>query len=212
MPYDRNDVRRAYDRIADEYLAERSEDDDSEDLALLEEFYMHLPEDARVLDAGCGAGRPIAQLLAGDVDLVGIDFSREQIARARKNVPEGRFCQADMTELGFGDGTFDGICAYHSIIHVPSGNHPDVAREFRRLLRPGGHLLLTIGSEAWEGSNDDWLGTGVEMHWSIPSPDESERILEESGFEIRWRHTVNDEMGGTATFVLARRTESEETK
>ncbi len=208
MPYDRNDVRRAYDRIADEYLAERNEDDDSEDLALLEEFAMHLPEDARVLDAGCGAGRPIAQLLAAEVDLVGIDFSREQLLRAQENVSEGRFCQADMTELGFEDGTFDGICAYHAIIHVPSGKHPDVAREFRRLLRPGGHLLLTIGSEAWEGSNDDWLGTGVEMHWSIPSPDESERILEESGFVVRWRHTVNDKMGGTATFVLAQRSDS----
>ncbi len=205
MPYDRNDVRHAYDRIAETYLAERNEED-SEDLALLDEFTMHLPEDARVLDAGCGAGRPIAHLLAGHFDLVGVDFSSEQIARARENVPEGRFCQADMTQLGFADGTFDGICAYHSIIHVPTGEYPDVAREFYRLLRPGGHLLLTIGPEAWEGSNDDWLGTGVEMHWSIPSPDESERMLEDSGFEIRWRHTVNDEMGGTASFVLARRT------
>lgn len=208
MPYERNDIRRAYDRIADEYLAERDEDD-NEDLALLDEFYVHLPDDARVLDAGCGAGRPIARLLAGDVDLVGIDLSREQIDRARTNVPDGRFFQADMTQVGLGDATFDGICAYHSVIHVPTREHSDVAREFYRLLRPGGHLLLTIGSEAWEGSNDDWLGTGVEMHWSIPSPDESVKNLEEAGLELRWQHTVDDELGGDACFVLARKPDSD---
>ncbi|GKZ13077.1 class I SAM-dependent methyltransferase [Haladaptatus sp. T7] len=211
MPHERNDVRRAYDRIADDYLAERNgSDEESEDIALLAEFHGHLPDDARVLDAGCGAGRPIAELLATHTNLVGVDFSREQVARARENVPEGQFCQADMTALGLTDETFDGICAYHSVIHVPTDEHPDVASEFYRLLRPGGHLLLTVGSTAWEGSNDDWLGTGVEMHWSVPSPDESVTTLENAGFDVLWRQTVNDVLGGDTCFVLARKLDPED--
>jgi SAM-dependent methyltransferase len=210
MPHERNDVRRAYDRIADDYLAERSGgDEESEDIALLAEFHGHLPDDARVLDAGCGAGRPIAELLAADADLVGIDFSREQISRARENVSEGRFFLADMTALGLTSGAFDGICAYHSVIHVPSNEHPDVTREFYRLLSAGGYLLMTVGSTAWEGSDDDWLDTGVEMHWSVPSPDESITTLENAGFDVLWRQTVNDVLGSDTCFVLARKPGSE---
>ncbi|WP_458209629.1 class I SAM-dependent methyltransferase [Haladaptatus sp. NG-SE-30] len=203
MPHDRNDVRHAYDQMGDDYDDERNQADD--DVDLLEEFCEYLPQDARVLDAGCGAGRPIAERLTADYDLVGLDFAREQVRRVRANVPEGRFCQGDMTALALADESFDGVCAYHSIIHVPTDEHLDVAHEFHRALRSGGNLLLTVGSAAWEGSNDDWLGTGVEMHWSILGPDESEAILEDAGFEVLWRRIVNDEMGGDACFVLARK-------
>ncbi|WP_266078697.1 class I SAM-dependent methyltransferase [Haladaptatus caseinilyticus] len=208
MSPDRNDVRRtevrrAYDEIADDYLAERAQSGD--DTVLLGEFCDRLPENARVLDAGCGAGRPIARRLAAEYDLVGIDFSREQVMRARENVPAGRFCQSDMTQLGLSTEAFDGVCAYYSVIHVPIDEHPDVIREFHRVLRPGGYLLLTVGSSAWEGSNDDWLGTGVEMHWSTLAPEGSTTIVEDAGFEVRWRRTVNDSMGDTTDFVLARK-------
>ncbi len=64
-----------------------------------------------MLDAGCGAGRPIAEQLAAEYDLVGVDFSREQVSRARENVPAGRFYQGDMTQLSLASDTFDGICA-----------------------------------------------------------------------------------------------------
>ena len=112
-----------------------------------------------------------------------------------------------MTALPFADDAFDGIAAYHSVIHVPTDEHPTVLGEFARVLRPVGHLLLTTGGGAWEGTNDDRLDTGVEMRWSIPSPEDSVSMLEDAGFEVRWQRVTDDTLGGDTGFALARKTE-----
>lgn len=196
--------RRAYDEIADDYLAERSQN--GEDMELLVEFCDYLPPNARVLDAGCGAGQPIAEQLAAEYDLVGVDFSREQVSRARKNVPAGRFCQGDMTQQSLASNTFDGVCACHSVIHVPTDEHPGgtgvQSRPASWWTSPPHGRFLGVG-----GSNDDWLGTGVEMHWSIPAPEESVSILEDAGFDVCWWTVVDDSLGDTTGFVLARKTD-----
>ncbi|WP_137284738.1 class I SAM-dependent methyltransferase [Halorussus salinisoli] len=193
-------VRDGYDQLASEYDARRSDDPD-----FLDEFRARLPAGGRVLDAGCGAGRPVAETVAREYDLVGLDLSREQVGMARERVPDGRFVQGDMTGLPYADESFDGIVAYHSVIHVPTEDHPTTVREFSRVLRPGGHLLMTIGASEWEGRNDDWLDTGVEMRWSVPGPEESESMLEDAEFEVVWRRVVDDELGGETCFVLARK-------
>src|SRR6266446_7030623 len=56
-------VRESYNRIAAAYLSSRRRD--SPDVALLDDLVVRLPR-ARVLDAGCGAGVPIAQKLAAE--------------------------------------------------------------------------------------------------------------------------------------------------
>ncbi|WP_228842373.1 class I SAM-dependent methyltransferase [Halococcus agarilyticus] len=198
----KNAIRRAYDAIADDYLDERSAEPPA--TPLLDDFADRLPAGARVLDAGCGAGTPIAARLASSLAVVGVDFSIEQVRRARENVPEARFAQGDMTHLSFAADSFDAICALYSLIHVPMDDHPRVVREFHRVLRPGGLVLLSIGSEEWDGSNPDWLDTGVEMHWSFPDPETSIDHLTGAGFEILERHTVEDELGGAFPILLAK--------
>jgi ubiquinone/menaquinone biosynthesis C-methylase UbiE len=195
-------VREGYDRLAEEYDAQRSDDPD-----FLDDFRERVPEGGRILDAGCGAGRPVAEILAEDYDLVGLDISREQVRLASERVPDGAFLQGDMTHLPLADESVDGIGAYHSVIHVPTDEHPAVAGEFARVLRPGGHLLLTVGANEWEGANDDWLDTGVEMRWSIPDPEDSASMLEDAGVEVWWRRVVDDQMGDETGFVLASKSE-----
>ena len=55
-------VRAGYNKIANRYLAERTRD--SEDVRLLDDAFKRLPAGAQVLDAGCGAGIPIGQMLS----------------------------------------------------------------------------------------------------------------------------------------------------
>lgn len=198
-------IKQAYDELAATYLTERS--DEPVATVLLDALTERLPDDGRILDAGCGAGVPITEQLANEFEVVGVDFSIEQVRLARENVPQAAFAQGDITELGFADGSFDGLCAFFSLIHVPLDEHPRVAAEFSRVLRPGGLALLTVGDDEWVGSNPDWLDTGVEMYWSFPDAETSVRHLTEAGFEIRKRHAIEDQFGSEFPFLLVENVE-----
>ena len=198
----RDDVRRAYDELAETYAAERSTD--GSEIELLDELLARLDRGARVLDAGCGQGDPIAKRLAGTVGVVGLDFSRSQLALASAAVPAADFVRGDMTDLAFEDDSFDAVCALYSIIHVPTEEHPETIAEFARVLRPGGHLLLSTGGDAWEGRNPDWLDSGVEMRWSYPDHGETVEQLRGAGFAVLAERLVDDELGGAFPVVLAR--------
>jgi 2-polyprenyl-3-methyl-5-hydroxy-6-metoxy-1,4-benzoquinol methylase len=81
-------VRRGYDEIADRYLAARAT---GGDLALLPELVALLSDGDAVLDAGCGAGVPVmTQLVAADLEVVGIDLSSAQVRLARSHTPGAR--------------------------------------------------------------------------------------------------------------------------
>lgn len=203
MTDQRDAVRRGYDHLAGAYLDQRSPDPD--EIALLDEFGESLHPNASVLDAGCGAGDPVTATLTTDFDVVGLDISREQLRLARGNVPDAEFLQGDLTALPFAAGVFDGLAAFHSIIHVPTERHADVYAEFGRVVRPGGYVLVTAGAGAWEGKNPDWLDAGAEMQWSFPDLEVSLAYLDDAGFEVLRRKTVDDELGeGSWVYVLAR--------
>jgi SAM-dependent methyltransferase len=188
MTRNKRAIRDGYDEIADEYLTRRSAESPH-----LDWLCERLAGGGRVLDAGCGAGIPVAKRLADDHDVVGIDFSTEQLRRARENVTEARFVQGDMSTLGFTEDSFDAVCAFFSLIHVPLDEHARVAAEFHRVLRPGGLAVLTVGGEdGWEGSNPDWLDTGVEMRWSFPDTETSVRHLDSAGFAVLERRSIED--------------------
>ena len=202
----RNAVRRAWDAVADDYAAARRAD--GPDARLLADLAADLPDGARVLDVGCGDGRrTMATLRDADpsLDVVGLDFSRVQLGLAREAVPGARLVQADMTALPFRGQAFDALSAYHSVFHVPRTEHPTVYAEFARVLRPGGCVLMTVGSGRAESTQRDWLGSGHAMFWSTPGPAVTKSQLRKAGFSIEWERRVDDPLGSTALFVLARR-------
>ena len=71
-------VKAGYESIASAYAKDRAIH--SEDVKLLDEFISRLPPRGRVLDAACGAGRPVAQVLSRSLQVVGLDFADAQIA------------------------------------------------------------------------------------------------------------------------------------
>jgi SAM-dependent methyltransferase len=201
----RNAVRRAWDAVAADYAAARRAD--GPDADLLRDLAAGLPDAARVLDAGCGDGRrTISTLLDADpsLDVVGLDVSRVQLGLARDAVPASRLVQADMTALPFREGVFDAVSAYHSVFHVPREEHPAVYAEFARVLRSGGRVLATVGGSRSESTRRNWLGSGHAMFWSTPGPAVTRSQLADAGFAIEWERQVDDPLGSTARFVLAR--------
>jgi SAM-dependent methyltransferase len=203
----KNIVRSGYDKVADRYLAEREASaKDAENVRLLADFIELLSPKSRVLDAGCGAGIPIAKMLAEHFDVIGVDFSSEQIERAKRNVPNAHFFCQDMTELDFPDDSLDGICSYYAIIHIPREEHASLLTNFHRMLRAGGVALLCLGADDLDNDIDEeFLGT--RMYWSHYDSETYRKMLRKSGFTIIWAKLVNDETheGSKHLFVLAQK-------
>jgi len=101
---------------------------------------------SRVLDAGCGAGVPIAQRLATHATVVGVDFADAQLDLAKRHVPTGLWVCADLVALPFADASFDAVCSYYAIIHIPREQHASVLHDLARVLRPRGLALLCLGA------------------------------------------------------------------
>lgn len=190
---DRDVVRGGYDDVAETYGAERSGDGPGR--AILEEFLGRLGDSPHVLDAGCGQGRPVLRALADVGTATGLDFSRGQLQLAGEHAPRASLVQGDLTALPFGDGVFDAVTAYHSLIHVPLADHRAVVEAFARVLRPGGRVLLTEGPERWTGTNPDWLDTGTEMQWHVAGAATTREQLRAAGFavESEWVADGDDE-------------------
>lgn len=176
-------VAAGYDRLADAYL-------DRFGLSAVRQHWLNrlvaaLPKKgSRVLDLGCGAGIPVARDLAllGH-DVVGIDGSAEQIARARRNVPTANFTVADMTGIGFDAESFDAVCAFYSITHVPAADQPGLIARIARWLRPGGVFVASLGAGPAGDWTGEWLGT--EMFFGHAGEAASLSQLRDAGFVLR---------------------------
>jgi 2-polyprenyl-3-methyl-5-hydroxy-6-metoxy-1,4-benzoquinol methylase len=197
-------VKAGYNKIADRYFAERTRD--SEDVHLLNDFIERLPVNAKVLDAGCGAGIPISQMLSEHFVVTGVDFSEAQIELAKKNVPNAKFLCEDMTKLNFPENTFDGITSYYAIIHIPREEHQPLLTNFHRMLKPGGFALLCLGAEHLiDDVDENYLGT--RMYWSYYDIETYLKMLKDCGFSTIWSKRVADETceGAGHLFVLAQK-------
>lgn len=183
-------VKSGYNKIADKYLAER--DQDSKNVRLLSDFIELLAPRSRVLDAGCGAGIPVTQMLAEHFEVLGVDFSEEQIERAKKNVPTATFFCQDMTDLNLPGESLDGICSYYAIIHIPREEHAALLANFYRMLKTGGLALLCLGAEDLvDDIDENYLGT--RMYWSHFNSKTYLKMLRQCGFNIIWSKLIEDE-------------------
>ena len=175
-------------------------------LELMPGMDLRLAAGASVLDAGCGAGVPITQILSERFDVIGVDLSETQIELAKKNVPEAAFLCKDMTQLDFPDNTFDGICSYYAIIHIPRGEHHSLFENFYRMLKPKGYALLCLGAEnLMDDIEEDFFG--ARMYWSHFDAESYSKMLKETGFSIIWSKRVADVTceGGSHLFVLTQK-------
>lgn len=197
-------VREGYDRIAPAY-AEWSARIVDEERQRSEDFLRDtLPVGAPLLDLGCGNGLPSTVRLAEHFQVTGVDASSEQLARARRNVPEATFIRADMAGVDFPAGSFQAVVAYYSIIHLPREEHAALFGAIAGWLQPGGWFVCSLGAGASDGGVEpDWLG--APMYWSHHDAGTSRRLIESAGLEVVHQviQTI-DEDGTPATFAWFR--------
>jgi SAM-dependent methyltransferase len=96
---------------------------------------------ATVLDAACGTGRHAAYAAARGHRVIGVDSSPAMLDVARQKLPGAEFHEADLAALPLPDGHVDLIVCALALAHVRDLG--PVFAEFARVLRPGGHLVVS---------------------------------------------------------------------
>ncbi|MEU1250270.1 class I SAM-dependent DNA methyltransferase [Micromonospora arida] len=159
-----------------------------------------------VADVGCGTGRITAHLHTLGVDAFGIDLSPGMIAVARRDHPELRFEVGSMTDLDLADGSVAGLVAWYSLIHIPDDQIGVVFAHFRRVVRPGGPLLLGfhVGDETTL-KTEGYGGHPMNVHVHRRQPAEVAAWLREHGFTVDSQTTVTSAESRLGGIILGRR-------
>ncbi len=121
----------------------------------------------RVLDVATGEGSFVGVLienLKNYTDITGIDASGRAIETARSTFSQENvhFMQMDAEHLDFEDQSFDTVNISASLHHL--ANVPQVLAEMKRVLKPGGHLIIT--EMLRDGQTDPQLTAVRIHHWA----------------------------------------------
>lgn len=117
---------------------------------------VEIGETGAMLDAGCGSGQTMSWFLRANPkwSAVGVDVATDGLTAARES---GLVVQrASVLELPFGDDTFDVVITLDVLQHLPlDGGDVKALKEFARVLRPGGTLLIRTNAQSFPRVSDD---------------------------------------------------------
>lgn len=120
-------------------------------LAFIQRALSHLPSNARVLDAGCGTGKPVATSLgAAGHHVTGFDISDAMVELSRAAVPSGTFTVADMRDykLGSKHQRLDAVFNILSLFLLSGEGVEQMAARWTQWLVSGGMLCVcSFGAE-----------------------------------------------------------------
>lgn len=169
-----------------------------------------------LLDVGCGPGYVSAAAANRGAKPVGLDFSKEMIAIARKMFPEIEFREGDAQNLPFEDQRFDRVVANFAVLHLAEPQR--AMNEANRVLKPGGWFAFTTWAKVSENPFiklvDDAIQAHANLEVDLPlgpayylyeSADEFRKALERAGLDGKSMsfkvHTIRWEVP-TARFVF----------
>jgi SAM-dependent methyltransferase len=159
-----------------------------------------------VVDAGCGPGHVTDYLARTGLDVYGADISPRMIEIARQTYPSLRFEVESFTAMSCADEALAGVLSFYSIVHVPDEAMTEVAREFQRVLRPGGVALIAFHEGDSRRHKSEGYG-GHEMDVDVyrrPIPAVC-TWMREAGLDIEMTATTSPGTGSSGAVVLARK-------
>jgi SAM-dependent methyltransferase/ribosomal protein S18 acetylase RimI-like enzyme len=179
-------LRSSYDRVADEYALRFFNELEHKPLEreLLDRFADIVKGLGAACDLGCGPGHVTRYLHERGVDITGIDLSAVMVQTARRSNTGLEFTEADMRSLKMPDNALGGIVAFYSIIHIPRREVVAVLGEMKRVLRPGGVLLLSfhLGEDVLH--RDELWGLPVSLDFVFFQSEEMKQYLKAAGLEV----------------------------
>jgi SAM-dependent methyltransferase/SOS-response transcriptional repressor LexA len=152
-----------------------------------------------VLDVGCGSGRDVRQLLAMGFNARGVDASESMIAEARalcraQNVDQARLTVSSLPALdGVEDGSYEGVLCCAVLMHIPDEYLFDAVYGLRRVIRPGGRLLVSIPEQRPDINPHTSRDADGRMFNPL-LPDKLALLIERIGFRPIWRKSSSDSL------------------
>ena len=163
-----------------------------------------LPERARLLDLGCGAGQDARFLSTIGHRVIGLDRTMPLLRFAKTRAPLMPLVLADMRSLPVRPGSVDGIWAAASLMHVPKPTARKILATLRDCMRPNGLLAATV-THGWRSrvKEGGWMPGRYFARWK---KDEWARALRRAGWQVLSLCVVsNRERKGRWINVIARR-------
>jgi cyclopropane fatty-acyl-phospholipid synthase-like methyltransferase len=175
-------VQAGYDAMAERYAAWGAGVQGDPRDRFLDQLMARLPPGGRVLDLGCGSGLPSTLRLVERFDVTGVDISAEQLRRAAQNLPAAELIHADIAEVEFAPGSFDGVVSFYVLGHLPREYLGPLFRRVCSWLRPSGAFLTSLGVGDDPDGRETWLG--VPMFFSSHTPERNRELLKQAGLRI----------------------------
>jgi SAM-dependent methyltransferase len=204
------DTRVSYDQVADSYADQvRDSLDDAPYLRAVLALFADLVRavgGGPVADLGCGPGHVTAHLNELGVAAFGIDLSPAMIDVARREHPSLRFDVGSMTDLRLPDASVAGLLSFWSLVNIPDDAMATVFGHFRRVLRPGGPLLL--GFHAGDGSRLKTQGYGgrpMKVYVHRRQPDQVAAWLRAAGLTVEAQMLLGPDDNLPGAVLFARR-------
>lgn len=175
-----------YDRNAQRYSESNQDPAD-----FIDEFlgYLQKGSGKTILDLGSGPGVNAAYMQSRDFQVVGIDLSEKMVEHARNRYPDIDFRLGDMTGLPFPAGSFDGILASYSLIHLTKDAVVSIMPRLHEILRPGGIIYLSIQSgNSTQGFFSHPLIPDDKVFLDIFAKEEIANLLSKQGFKVVSQH------------------------
>ncbi|MBU6438790.1 MAG: class I SAM-dependent methyltransferase [Betaproteobacteria bacterium] len=142
---------------------------------------------SRVLDVGCGTGSLVLESVrAGAAQAIGVDASPDMLGIARRKAMRAgwgaTFTQASAEDLPCADASCDVVFNTIMLHHLPQPARLQCAREMRRVLKPGGRLLVVEFGAGSSGAPHGRRGHGG-RHGHVPAAAVA-RVLLEAGLTV----------------------------
>ena len=150
-------------------------------------FASYLPNEASVIDMGCGSGRDVMAFSDMGHDAAGLDAAKELLKLAEERL-EIKTIAADMSEYKAAS-PYDDIWCCASLIHLSDEEKARFFRNLERNLKPGGVLFVSVKEGIETGRDGDGVYTN-NCTW-----EELKRYLESAGCGILEDRVTTDAMG-----------------
>jgi len=158
----------------------------------------YLTKGSLVIDAGCGLANTVWGLKHAGFNAFGVDYAPRTVETVNRLAPDLNVQRADVRQLPFPDGHFDGIWSLGVVEHFIDG-YRDILDEMARVLKPGGLAFVTVPSisplrrlKIALGAYPEFDGDFTDSYQFIMSP----HVVRTTFADAGWKYVAGTSRGG----------------